>query len=257
MIQGIDISKHQGVVNFDALAGSDFKFVYVKGTEGVGYVDPYFSYNWSNLRKHEDKLFRGVYHFARPDTGGGEKDGIAEAKSLVAELKHEGGTERMLPPALDYEKYTPMNTATDQAFVRAFVKTVEDGLGRSPVIYTGRNVWRYQLGNTPEFSHLPLWLVRYTTAQLKEPHKPLPWDRWTFWQWSGGGDFAFAGDVPGVKGKCDVNRFNGTEKDLAALCNIETANEVTAERIRAMFHFHMGEADRLSDIHRELTGSEP
>lgn len=280
-IQGIDVSKHQGTVDWALVATEPavkangeldqvamggvfrarvkFNFGIVKATEGVGYVDTMFKKNWKALRDLQDgqgyTFYRGAYHFARPDTIGGEKDGMAEAKSLCTTLLDAGGTGvGMLPPALDFEKYTDFDVKTDRAFVRGFVKTVQDMLGRSPMIYTGRNVWKYQLGNTDEFNHLPLWLVRYTTAKLgAKAHGELPWEAWTFWQWSGGGDFAFAGPVPGVTGACDVNRFNGTLAELTEFAQIVTLDE-EAEKVRVMRDFHEGEWKRFDAMYRALRG---
>lgn len=254
-IQGIDVSKHQGAVDWNAVKNAGMRFGIIKATEGVGYTDPRFFENWTKLRELDGEIYRGVYAFTRPDSIGGEKDGMNEAAHLCTTLARAGGINNMLPPAIDYEKYTDFDAKTDQAFMRGFVRTVEDRLGRSPMIYTGRNVWRYQLANSAEWAHLPLWLVRYTTAALgAKAHGELPWKAWTLWQWSGGGDFAFHGPVPGVKGACDVNRFAGTEVDLAALAGAQRPVEPALEHVDAMLAFHRSEVTRLEGVRAELVG---
>ena len=229
-LQGIDVSKHQGKnVDFKATQSADMTFAFVKMTEGVGYIDPEFKNNWRKLVDLDGQYIRGVYHFARPDTVGGRIDGENEARYMVRVLKSNGHwQEGCLPPALDYEKYCDSGPRENGEWVRGFVEVVEAELGRTPIIYTGRNVWRYELGDTREFVRCPLWQVRYT----KKPQPvPMPWPTWTFWQWSGGKGKDFDhrfwmmahGKMPGVaSGYCDVNRFNGTKEALWELARLPT-----------------------------------
>jgi GH25 family lysozyme M1 (1,4-beta-N-acetylmuramidase) len=218
-IQGIDISKHQGNVDFSAVAASGMRFAIVKCTEGENYVDPKFRENWAKLLDlGSSTILRGAYHFARPSSTGGSGDGEAEAMDFCAELKTVGGYEDgCLPPALDFEEYSESDAHDNIPWIESFVRVVEAELGRSPMIYTGSNVWRYEVGNTDKFVSLPLWQVYYSRTAQQPPS--MPWPTWTFWQWSGGGSYAYYGPVPGIPGSgvCDVNRFNGTEDQLLQL----------------------------------------
>jgi hypothetical protein len=45
-VQGVDVSRHQGPIDWNALARSDVRFAYIKATEGGDYVDPRFEVNW-------------------------------------------------------------------------------------------------------------------------------------------------------------------------------------------------------------------
>ncbi len=196
------------------------RFAMVKATEGVGYVDPRFHENWTKLvALGHDRIYRGAFHFARPSSVGGSADGEAEARHFCSVLKAAGAYgEGSLPPALDFEEYSDSNSKQNVPWISAFVKVVEQELGRSPMIYTGANVWRYEVGNSDAFVHLPLWQVDYSETDTQPA--PMPWSTWAFWQWSGGGPFAFHGPVPGVSGVCDVNRFNGDENALAELAMV-------------------------------------
>ncbi len=42
-VKGIDVSKYQGAIDFDALSGEGIEFVYAKATEGASYVDGQFA----------------------------------------------------------------------------------------------------------------------------------------------------------------------------------------------------------------------
>lgn len=223
-IQGIDVSHHQGNVDFEAVADSGMRFAIAKCTEGVNYEDPKFRENWAKmLDVGADKLLRGAYHFARPSSTGGSADGEAEARDFCAVLKSVGSYEEgCLPPALDFEEYSDSDGNDNIPWIEAFVRVVEAELGRSPMIYTGANVWRYEVSNTDKFIHLPLWQVYYSRTATQPAE--TPWATWTFWQWSGGGQYAYYGPVPGIPGSgiCDVNRFNGTEDQLLQLAMMGT-----------------------------------
>lgn len=219
MILGIDVSHHQGKVDHQKVAKSGMKFCIVKATEGVGYVDPRFEENIKDIHRVQgqgDTYYPGAYHFARPDSVGGSADGRAEANDFCDAIERVCGDveENFLPPALDFEKYSESDEKDNIPWIEAFIETVEQRLGRRPMIYTGRNVWRYEVGNTDHFIDYALWLVYYTSrpAPIKAM-KQLPWPKWTLWQYSGGGRYQHHPDVPGV-GTVDVNRFDGSLEDL-------------------------------------------
>ena len=212
-IQGIDISRHQGDVDFSAVEGAGMKFCFCKATEGGDYQDPRVSGYWSQLL--ETSMYRGLYHFARPDLRMGRSGGETEGKNFVRAAKSLGHYRAgCLPPMLDFEKYSDSDEAENIPWIEGWLDVVETELARGAGIYTGANIWKYEVGNTADFAGRPLWQVDYTASRT-EP-KPIAdgqWP-WAWWQWSGGGDFAYAGPVPGVNGACDVNRFSGTQEDL-------------------------------------------
>lgn len=217
MIQGIDVSSHNGRPDFAKAHAAGFAFAICKATEGQGFTDPRFLENWAKLGDVPG-MKRGAYHFARPDSVGGRRDGEAEARDFCAVLKRAGSYGcGAMPPALDFEKYSDSDGDDNIPWIAGFVAVVEAELGRSPMIYTGRNVWRYETGNTNAFAHLPLWQVSYSRT-ARRPMRGLPWPAWTLWQWSGGGRFAHSEPVPGV-GVADVNRFNGDAASLERLAS--------------------------------------
>lgn len=238
-IQGIDISKHQGEVDFVQVGGAGLRFVYCKATEGAadsdgnGYLDPSFRANWARLvdPATNGRLLRGAYHFARPDNtsrGCGRAGGVAEAEwfcKVLREVGHYG--QGCLPPALDYEKNNDCSAADNIAWIRGFLDTVEQQLGRKAVIYIGPNICESQLGGTDAFVGELLWTVTWSATSLQPRPMPTggkPW-AWTFWQWSAGGSSNFYGQVPGLTGACDINRFNGDEAALEVLALLRPAVE--------------------------------
>jgi len=175
-IQGIDVSRHQGDVDFKTVwKRGGMSFAYVKATEGRDYLDPWFIRNWNKLLELDGDFGRGAYMFSRPDSIGGAADGKAEADDFCEALKSVGGyVDGAGPPVIDYEKYSGKGTAANLAYLDSAIKTIEDRLGRSPMIYTGRNVWNYQTDNSDRWAHLPLWLVEYTSKPEYGDTRPRP-----------------------------------------------------------------------------------
>lgn len=147
-IQGIDISRHQGQLPIERVRSEGYRFIIAKASEGEGYIDPLFD---RHARATIDAgLDWGAYHFARPDTNGGDaQDGYREAKDFCAAIKSiPGWQDRSLPPTLDWEKYhgRPLSQAIE--WIESFVEVVETEIGRSPMVYTGRNIWKHTTGGT-------------------------------------------------------------------------------------------------------------
>jgi len=222
MIEGIDISSHQGTVDHAAVAGSGMLFCICKATEGQSYVDPRFAENMAAIREvtAQTPYYPGAYHFARPDSVGGAEDGRAEGEDFCDVIEAVCGdiTSDFMPPVLDFEKYSPSDYEENIPWITAWLEVVEARLKRRPMIYTGKNVWRYELGNTSLFTNYALWQVDYTDDDEPEDMETDPPWPWTLWQYSGGGEFQHHPPVPGV-GVVDVNRFDGTLEDFSRLVN--------------------------------------
>ena len=60
-IQGLDVARYQGRIDFAAARAGGTHFVFIKGTEGKDYIDPNFYQNWEGAR--QAGVARGVYHF--------------------------------------------------------------------------------------------------------------------------------------------------------------------------------------------------
>ncbi len=217
MILGIDISRHQGTVDFQTLASqSGMRFCYCKASEGGDYEDPNVATYWRGLLGTD--IYRGLYHFARPDLRTGRSGGETEGRNFVRVAKSLGHTgQGMLPPMLDFEKYSESDANENIPWIDGWLHVVENELARPAGVYTGANIWKYEVGNTDKYNTRNLWQVDYTATRTKPKEIADGNWPWTFWQYSGGGDFAYYGPVPGVNGVVDVNRFYGDETDLRVL----------------------------------------
>ncbi len=213
--EGVDVSRYQAGVDWEAVQKSGISFAFAKATEGRTYTDPNFRATWQRLG--EIGLLRGAYHFMRPDNN----SAVDEAKNVVdvvGELK--AGD---LPIVGDLEISRPNRTPRDLVlWVNTWCEKVQELTGRTPIVYTYTNYWIDQLASTKELSQWPLWLADYRQPAPDRPAESLGGWRWLFWQWTG------AGRVAGYAGDIDRNVFRGTPEQLRALAQLGPAPRVVS-----------------------------
>ena len=92
-IRGIDVSAHNGMINFESVADEGYEFVFLKATEGSSFRDTNLRLNYEKATKAG--LLVGVYHYFRFDD-----DGVAQAQNLLHSI---GDRELDLGIAVDVE----------------------------------------------------------------------------------------------------------------------------------------------------------
>ncbi|MCC8249442.1 lysozyme [Saccharothrix luteola] len=201
-VPGMDVSSHQGDVDWPHWWGQGMRFAYVKATEGTGYVNPKYGQQYGG--SHQVGMVRGAYHFALPD----RSDGAAQANYFV---DHGGGwvaDGSTLPGALDVE-YNPygddkcygLAPEAMVGWIRQFSETYHYRTGRWPMIYTSTTWWDLCTGRLGDFTATnPVWVARYAESVGPLPHR---WSAHAIWQHT---------STP-----IDQNLFNGTMDDLVAL----------------------------------------
>jgi lysozyme len=201
-VQGVDVSRYQPKVKWDALKGKA-AFVFVKATETTGEVDPDFKTHWSGAKKAG--LPRGAYHFFHP-----KEDVDKQVANFTRHLKPDPGE---LPPVVDVEEfkkeYDGFTCEQLAGKLQQFSQGVEKELGRKPMIYTNHVTWSTSFCDHPYFIDHPLWLAAYTNQT--EPRLPKGWKQWHFWQ------YTEKGRVEGIDGEVDQSYFNGTSEELKTL----------------------------------------
>lgn len=60
-VRGVDVSHHQGKIDWSKVAGDNVAFAYMKATEGGDWKDRKFLENWKAAR--EAGIATGAYHF--------------------------------------------------------------------------------------------------------------------------------------------------------------------------------------------------
>lgn len=189
--RGIDISHHNGEIDFSQVADkeSDVAFVYVKATEGTDFIDPAFVRN-ARLSVASG-LPTGAYHFFRYDT-----DGELQALNFINALR---GRPFSLPPAIDVEDWGNPDGHTTALIVER-LRTMAGCLlkeGYMPIIYTNLDGYhRLIKGN---FDNLPLWISSFSDPPLDTDPDNLRWDIW---------QYSHRGDIPGIASSTDLNVLN-------------------------------------------------
>ena len=84
-VAGMDVSAHQGNVDWQSWWNQGMRFAYVKATEGTNYTNPYFAQQYNG--SYNVGMIRGAYHFALPD----RSSGAVQANYFV---DHGGGWSR-------------------------------------------------------------------------------------------------------------------------------------------------------------------
>lgn len=207
---GIDVSTHQGTINWSKVGRSGVDFAIIRTGFGTG-EDSRFEYNWREAGK--TGLRRGSYQYLKMD-----RDGREQARVMANAIRKAGGLKwRDLPPAADVEGLEPDKpwnaNATPDHIVRVvsdFMDEIERQLGRKPILYTG-GYWVSKFSGREElarpFSKYALWRPHY---HVNCPRLVPGFDRWTFWQRSN------AGEIPGIRTRVDMNVFRGGPLQLAA-----------------------------------------
>jgi lysozyme len=94
-VRGVDVSHHQGEVDWDKLSKEDISFAFIKATEGSKYKDEQFDRNWSKAAATDLRI--GAYHFFSLDSPGAD-----QAENFCNTV---GAVKDMLPPVVDVEPY--------------------------------------------------------------------------------------------------------------------------------------------------------
>jgi lysozyme len=197
-VQGIDISRYQGTIDWNKVRRAGIHFAYMKVSEGGDHVDSSFYDNWAAAKRAG--VARGAYHFMYWCRTGAE-----QAVWFTQAVPQDAS---QLPPVLDLEwnhasltcpKKVPREDAL--AKIRKMLEIMEYHTGKKPVIYTDITFHREVLeGELPGYE---FWL----RSVAAEPHQRYRDRPWTFWQYTA------TGRVPGIKGDVDRNTFKGSERE--------------------------------------------
>lgn len=185
-VRGLDLSAHNGEVNFDSVA-ANFDFVILKATEGGNWTDRAFEANYVKARKAGLKV--GAYHYFRFD-----RPGLPQAINIYNTLynKHLD-----LPLALDVEDHGNARGVEREVIIDRLRETVNFLLGHNVSLMFYTNKLGYSRYVETDFASFPLWICSFTDPPIHS--------RWTFWQ------YTHSGRVPGVSGETDINLFNGSK----------------------------------------------
>lgn len=188
-VRGIDVSRHNGMMNLDAAAADGVEFIFIKASEGATLKDENFHINYE--KAGHAGLKRGAYHFFRF-----ERDGVVQARNLLEAI---GDRPLELGIAIDIEDAgNPVNVAPE--LIQQHLADMMEYLilkGYRPLLYTNRSGYeKYLMENYPGN---PLWICHFSST---------PFDAdWSFWQ------FDHHAKVKGIPTEVDMNVFIGSRVD--------------------------------------------
>ncbi len=198
-VRGIDVSHHQGDIDWPRVAHDDVAFVYLKASEGAGARDPAFAHNWREARGAG--LAAGAYHYFTFCRSGTE-----QAANFLAAAPHQS---QALPPVVDLEFGGNCGIRpSGEVFRReldAFLAPVEAREHRPAILYLTPEFLAAYGDNLPQ---RPLW--RRSIALQPGPEAP-----WVLWQYHN------RGHVDGVRGPVDLNVFSGDRPAFLAFAKPE------------------------------------
>ncbi|HZC33820.1 MAG TPA: glycoside hydrolase family 25 protein [Candidatus Bathyarchaeia archaeon] len=221
-LDGIDVSQWQGTINWPMVAGAGKAFAIIKATQGRTFNDPTYATNHAGAKAAG--LWTGAYHFAEPDATAG--DAIAEADHFVSIINL--GAHDLIP-ALDLEQSGGLSVAALQAWVIAWMGEVTARIGIRPMIYTSPNFWTVYMGNTTALAdagYKTLWIAHWGVTTPTIPANNWGGHGWTFWQYTS------SGSVPGISGRVDLDRYNGTDLAVQAYSIFKLVPTVTAGLVK-------------------------
>jgi lysozyme len=192
VIPGVDVSHHQGAIDWPAVAASGWAFAVIKATEGTGYVDPALAANRAGARAAG--LVTGLYHFARAG------DPVAEANYFASTVGALSAGEFI---ALDWE----VQAANPVAWCKAWLDRATACLGPRPLIYLNQSTMA-SYDWAPVAADSGLWEAKYDGS----PSAPVT----AHWAFAAMKQYGSTGSVSGIGGPCDVDEFYGTAAQLRA-----------------------------------------
>ncbi|WP_404290929.1 cell wall-binding repeat-containing protein [Glutamicibacter arilaitensis] len=242
---GIDVSHHQGTVDWTQAYKNGARFGYIKATQSWPsslFKDPKFNTNYA--ASADAGVIRGAYHFAMP----AHSSGAAQAKEFLANGGGWSADGKTMPPLLDIEwnpysaKAYPqgkgdvcygMSPAQMVNWIKSFGNTIKASTGRLPMIYTAQSWWDKCTGDSEAFKYWPLHVSVFPTADVPKNPRELPegWKTFNVWQYSSNSNLI--GNTKNV----DANVWNG---NLTSLRDFAKNTRSTPSR---MVTSYLGNAD--------------
>lgn len=203
-VKGVDVSAHQGRIDWQILAGEDIDFAFIKATEGSGFEDRRYCENIDQALQTDLRV--GSYHFFSF-----ESPGLSQAEHFISVVK---AHESMLPPVVDLEFYgeffsSPPERAYVERELAAMLQALESHYEMKPIIYVTQRAYKAYIEGG--FETYDIWIRNvYFKPSLSENRD------WTFWQYT---DRAELNGYDGGERFIDLNVFNGGREEFYQYCS--------------------------------------
>mgnify|MGYP000024239614 CR=1 FL=1 len=190
---GIDVSEHQGAIDWERVAGQvDFAIIrlgYRGYTNGNIALDAWYASNMAGAA--ENNVSVGVYFYSQATS---YEEGVEEAKFVLSNL---GAYNLAYPIVLDREDPMQEDARTNNLSVEehtqaalGFLETITAS-GHKAMMYTNRTYYALYLDLERVYQY-PIWFAQYAD----EPDWPYEFSIWQYTE---------SGQIPGISGQVDLN----------------------------------------------------
>lgn len=211
-IEGIDVSRWQGIINWDSVkSAKSFAIIKIGGSDDGLYPDGQAQRNANEARRVG--IPRGFYFYL-----GGVFDIATEVQHIKNCIANIGGLKPGESIALDWEEHN----ANEVAYVTGIAKAlIDSGLPR-PLIYMSLSRVRGNNWKPLVDLNCGLWVASWgnNNATL-EPGEVSPSEEWPFVAMQ---QYSSTGSVSGIGGRVDLDVFNG---DVEAFLKYGASGAVT------------------------------
>lgn len=190
---GVDISEHQGLIDWDKLKATGIQFVYIRWCNGV-VLDRQAVRNCREARRVGIEF--GLYCYWHPMFRADR-----QAKMLAAGTRQQ---KAILVPMLDIEAHDDQRPITIISKLNRSVEYLTAEFRKPPTIYTAQWFWGVRV-KSARFSHCPLWVaqyVHYSRKAFRNPAHAIPKDP-ALW-----GKYAMSHDRPVAVTGWDFQRYS-------------------------------------------------
>lgn len=179
--KGVDVSKHNGAVNWEQVKASGMQFTFIKVGSTKSGIDPNFASNITNAQAAGLKT--GIYLYSYAVT---PEEAVNEANLVLQWID---GYTVNYPVVFDIEDKCHKNLSSQQLIdiINAFCLTI-DAAGYYPMVYSNKNMFVNKLS----ICGFDKWVAQYNdTCEYN--------NNVCFWQYTG------SGKLNGFSGKVDIN----------------------------------------------------
>lgn len=221
-MKGIDISNHNGEIDFLKVKKEGIEVVIIKATEGINWIDPNLEVYYNSALKAGLEI--GFYHFMSEKTSP-----LKQAEDFFSAIN---GKNYTVLPCLDIETNNYGRTSkeiTDRCL--EFTRRLKELSNQECIIYTGGYFGRDNLDS--RIKYYKAWIAHYGVS--------VPMN--TGFNNVVGHQYTENGKISGINGNVDLNNFNegifindnvqafGKIAELQGLCNSILGTELKIDNM--------------------------
>jgi GH25 family lysozyme M1 (1,4-beta-N-acetylmuramidase) len=218
MLRGVDVSEHQGDIDWEAVRRAGIRFAGVKATEGEDFVDPRFGEGRVRAMRAAGIALM-PYHYLRFRT---DRRGKVEAEHCLRTIRKAGWRlGRDIPLAVDLEVINNepmlrrMGPGGARAYATDFCRFIKEKTGRGCLSYLSPG-FASRIGNAHPINGAASWVADWDAPDGK-PHVPAGYSRGSIYFHQTAGGERDKTRVRGIPSVVDLDVFLGDEDRLQRL----------------------------------------